>query len=64
MGKNNGITLYDMIGLDYDDPKWDDLLDNLTFDEMNTLIGDAFHWTMPVKSIEAPAPAMRTAPRA
>ena len=21
---------------------------------MNTLIGDAFHWTMPVKSIEAP----------
>lgn len=54
MGKNNGITLYDMIGLDYDDPKWDDLLDNLTFDEMNTLIGDAFHWTMPVKSIEAP----------
>ena len=54
MGKNNGVTLYDMIGLDYDDPKWDDLLDNLTFDEMNTLIGDAFHWTMPVKSIEAP----------
>ena len=30
MGKNNGVTLYDMIGLDYDDPKWDDLLDNLT----------------------------------
>ena len=54
MGKNNGVTLYDMIGLDYDDPKWDDLLDNLTFDEMNSLIGDAFHWTMPVKSIEAP----------
>ena len=54
MGKNNGVILYDMIGLDYDDPKWDDLLDNLTFDEMNTLIGDAFHWTMPVKSIEAP----------
>ena len=21
MGKNNGITLYEMIGLDYDDPK-------------------------------------------
>ena len=54
MGKKNGVTLYDMIGLDYDDPKWEDLLDELTFDEMNALIGDAFHWTMPVKSVEAP----------
>ena len=26
----------------------------MTFDEMNSLIGDAFHWTMPVKSVEAP----------
>ena len=40
--------LYDMIGLDYNDPKWDELLDQMTFDEMNSLIGDAFHWTMPV----------------
>lgn len=54
MGKKNGVTLYDMIGLAYDDPKWEDLLDELTFDEMNALIGDAFHWTMPVKSVEAP----------
>ena len=54
MGKANGVTLYEMIGLDYDDPKWENLLDELTFDEMNTLISDAFHWTMPVKSVEAP----------
>lgn len=54
LGAKNGLTLYDMIGLDYDDPKWDDLLDQLTFDEMVTLIGDSFHWTMPVKSVEAP----------
>lgn len=54
MGAKNGLKLYDMIGLDYDDASWDDLLDQLTFDEMVSLIGDAFHWTMPIKSIEAP----------
>ena len=54
LGAQNGLKLYDMIGLDYDDPKWDQLLDQLTFDEMVSLIGDAFHWTMPVKSVEAP----------
>lgn len=54
LGADNGLKLYDMIGLDYDDPKWDDLLDQLTYDEMVSLIGDAFHWHMPVESVQAP----------
>jgi len=54
LGAKNGLKLYDMIGLDYDDPKWDALLDQLTFDEMVSLIGDSFHWTMPVLSVQAP----------
>ena len=54
MGADNGLKLVDMIGLDYDDPKWELLLDQMTFDEMVALIGDSFHWTMPVKSVEAP----------
>ena len=54
LGADNGLKLYDMIGLDYDDPKWDELLDQMTFDEMVTLIGDAFHWHMPVESVQAP----------
>ena len=54
LGADNGLKLYDMIGLDYDDPKWDELLDQLTFDEMVTLIGDAFHWHMPTFSVQAP----------
>ena len=54
LGAQNGLKLYDMIGLDYDDPKWNTLLDQLTFDEMVSLIGDAFHWHMPVESIQAP----------
>ena len=54
LGADNGLKLYDMIGLDYDDPKWNQLLDQLTFEEMVKLIGDAFHWTMPVESVQAP----------
>ena len=54
MGADNGLKLVDMIGLDYDDSKWELLLDQMTFDEMVSLIGDSFHWTMPVKSVEAP----------
>ena len=54
LGAKNGLKLYDMIGLDYDDPQWDLLLDQLSFDDMVSLIGDSFHWTLPVKSVEAP----------
>lgn len=54
LGADNGLRLYDMIGLEFDDPQWEPLLDQLTFDEMVSLIGDSFHWRMPAKSIEAP----------
>ncbi|MGN1022822.1 MAG: glycoside hydrolase family 3 protein [Lachnospiraceae bacterium] len=37
-GADNGLTIRDMTGLSYDDPKWDELLDELTVDEMNSLI--------------------------
>ncbi len=54
LGAKNGKKLVDMIGLEYDDPAWQELLDQLTFDEMVSLIGDSFHWTMPVLSVQAP----------
>ena len=54
MGAKNGLKLVEMIGLDYDDPKWQQLLDQLTFDEMVALIGDSFHWRMPAESVQAP----------
>ncbi len=54
LGADNGMKLYDMIGKDYDDPAWDALLDQLTFDEMVSFIADAFHWHMPVESVQAP----------
>ena len=54
LGASKDITLYEMIGLEYDDPKWDELLDQLTFDEMVSCIGDSFHWRMPIESVQAP----------
>ena len=54
LGADNGLTLYDMIGKDYDDPDWEKLLDQLTFEEMVSGIGDSFHWRMPIESVQAP----------
>ena len=54
LGAKNGLKLYDMIGKDYNDPDWDKLLDQLTFDEMVSMIGDSFHWRMPAESVNAP----------
>lgn len=54
LGADNGLTLYDMIGKDYDHPDWDKLLDQLTFDEMVSMIGDSFHWRMPAESVNSP----------
>ena len=54
LGADNGLKLVDMIGLDYDDPKWDLLLDQMSYEEMISLIADSFHWTMPIESIQAP----------
>jgi len=54
LGAKNGLTLYDMQGLAFDDPRWQALLDQLTFAEMAKLLGDPYRWTMPVKSVQAP----------
>ncbi len=37
-GAKNGLKLADFIGADYDDPRWEDLLDQLTIDEMTQLV--------------------------
>lgn len=51
-GESNGITLSDMTGLAYDDPKWEDFLDQLTVEEMNTLVGMGGWSTAAVESID------------
>ena len=55
MGAENGLTLAMMIGVDYDDPAWEALLDQLTFDEMAILIGKGYHNTAAMPSVSKPA---------
>ena len=50
-GADGDLTLASMIGADYDDPQWESLLDQVTFDEMNLLITQGFHNTKAVASI-------------
>ena len=54
LGAKNGLKLYDMKGLAFDDPLWQALLDQLTFDDMAKLIGDAYRQTAPIASVQAP----------
>ena len=51
MDADNGLTLYELAGLDYDDPKWDDLLDQMSFDDMVKLINIGGWQTTEVKSV-------------
>ncbi len=51
-GAKNGVKLADLRGVDYDDAKWDSLLDELTVSEMNTLIALGGYETSAVDSID------------
>ena len=53
-GADNGLTIQDMEGLDYDDPKWDQLLDQLTIDELKALIADGTFHVVETESINLP----------
>ena len=55
MGAQNGLTLAMYIGVDYDDPAWEDLLDQLTFEEMAVMIGQGYHNTAAAASVGKPA---------
>ena len=46
--------LYDMIGVAYDDPRWDEMIDYLTLDEMVSLVGQGNFHTISIASIDKP----------
>ena len=50
-GKKNGMQLLDMRGKSYDDPAWEDLLDQMTIEDMNTVIALAGYMTSPAPSV-------------
>ena len=64
LGQKGDLSLYDMFNMDsdndgimaakdYDDPAWNELLKQVTLEELIT-IGDCFHWRHPVASVNAP----------
>ena len=54
-GANNGISLIDLRGKAYDDEMWDQLLDQLTVDDMTTMLNDCAYNTPAIAHIGKPA---------
>lgn len=50
-GAKNGLELYDLRGADYDDPRWETLLDQVTVPEMVELIAFGGHQNAAVGSV-------------
>ena len=53
-GADNKLELLDMMGLDYDDPQWDKLLDELKLSEMHALFNKSGWGNAAVESINKP----------
>lgn len=51
LGANNGLTLADLRGAEYDDPRWEELLDQLTAEEMQSMIALAGYQTAAMESV-------------
>ena len=52
---DHGLTLEDMAGLDYDDPKWEQLLEQLSVEDMTNMISNGGWSTPAVNSVGKPA---------
>lgn len=62
-GAKNGLTLAMLMGVDYDDPLWDQLLDQMTFAEQEAIIVNAFHNTQAANSVSKPATVETNGPQ-
>ena len=62
-GADNGLSLIAMRGLDYDDPAWEELLDEVTLEEMDQLIRVGGYSTGAVPSVGKPATTDRDGPQ-
>lgn len=54
-GADNGLNLVSLRGVDYDDPSWDLLLDQLDMDEVQNMLANAGYNTAELLSIGKPA---------
>ena len=54
VGAQNGLTLYDLADKDYDDPQWEQLLDQLTYEDMSLMINLGGWQTAAIESVGKP----------
>ena len=50
--QSGSVTIFDVIGKDYDDPLWDELLDRLSYDELNELATSAAKGSFGISKID------------
>lgn len=50
-GAQNGHTIYEMIGAEWDDPRWDDIIDQVTPAEFVDFASNAFHNIQGIPSV-------------
>ena len=53
-GKDNGLTLQMLRGKSYDDPMWDELLDQMTYEDQSYLITNGQMATVVLASVSKP----------
>lgn len=51
MGAKNGLELVDLVGKEYNDEQWEKLLDQMSFEDMSTLINVGGWQTAEIKSV-------------
>ncbi|MCT2536731.1 glycoside hydrolase family 3 C-terminal domain-containing protein [Aquibacillus koreensis] len=61
-GADNGLNLEDLKGLDYDDPMWDDFLDQLTVDQMIDYVSEGAYHTKAIDEIGIPNTVLMDGP--
>lgn len=60
-GQDAGLILYDMIGVDYDDPKWETFVKQLSLADLGTVTSENYGQP-PIESIHKPATATSEGP--
>lgn len=62
LGADNGLILKDLAGLEYNDPKWDSFLDQLTVEEMLRLYNEGCYSTADILRLKIPATSSADGP--
>lgn len=61
-GADNGLKLEELNGLDYDDPKWDEFLDQLTVDQMINYVSKGAYHTGAIDELGIPNTVLMDGP--